>query len=51
MKNTLSSPMWGPQAAGKESEDLFIRNPDLYRINWFRNEEWKKGQEAKGGNV
>ena len=28
-------------------DDLFRRNPDLHRINWFRNEQWKAGQEAK----
>jgi len=25
-------------------DDLFIRNPDLHKINWFRNEEWKARQ-------
>lgn len=38
----------GPQATRGEIEDLFIRNPDLHRINWFRNEEWKRIQEEKG---
>jgi spore coat polysaccharide biosynthesis protein SpsF len=28
-------------------DNLFLKNPDLYKINWFRNEEWKKGQLAK----
>jgi RimJ/RimL family protein N-acetyltransferase/spore coat polysaccharide biosynthesis protein SpsF (cytidylyltransferase family) len=28
-------------------DDLLRRNPDLYRINWFRNEEWAAGQAAK----
>jgi len=27
----------------EEIEDLFIQNPDLHKINWFRKEEWKKG--------
>ena len=38
----------GPRATRTEIEDLFIRNPDLHRINWFRNEEWKKIQDEKG---
>lgn len=37
----------GPNAKRKEIEDLFARNPDLYKINWFRNEEWRDGQLAK----
>ena len=41
----------GPQATRTEIEDLFTRNPDLHRINWFRTEEWKKIQEAKGKNA
>ena len=38
----------GPQASWQEVEALFIRNPDLHKINWFRNEQWKKIQEEKG---
>ena len=30
-----------------EIEKLFYDNPDLYKINWFRNNEWKKSQERK----
>ncbi len=41
----------GPQATRTEIEDLFIRNPDLHKINWFRNEEWKRMQEEKGKEV
>ncbi len=41
----------GPQATRTEIEDLFTRNPDLHRINWFRNEEWKRLQEEKGKEV
>ena len=36
--------MVGSFASRKKVEDLFRRNPDLYKINWFRNEEWKRGQ-------
>ncbi len=28
-------------------DELFRRNPDLYNINWFRNDEWAAGQLAK----
>jgi Spore coat polysaccharide biosynthesis protein F, CMP-KDO synthetase homolog len=31
----------GPFANRKEIIDLFIKNPDLYKINWFRTEEYK----------
>ncbi len=37
----------GNLASRKDVDDLFIKNPDLYKINWFRNEEWKKGQLSK----
>jgi spore coat polysaccharide biosynthesis protein SpsF len=30
-----------------EIDELFYKNPDLYKINWFHNEEWKAAQEAK----
>jgi spore coat polysaccharide biosynthesis protein SpsF len=26
---------------------LFLSNPDFYKINWFRNEAWKAGQLSK----
>ena len=37
----------GSLATRQQIEDLFIRNPDLYKINWFRNEEFKKRQQEK----
>jgi spore coat polysaccharide biosynthesis protein SpsF (cytidylyltransferase family) len=37
----------GNLAPRKAVEDLFRRNPDLYKINWFRNEEWKQRQLVK----
>lgn len=40
--------MLGPNAGWREVEDLFVRNPDLYKVNWFRNDAWKKNQEEKG---
>jgi len=26
---------------------LFSSNPDLYKVNWFRNDDWKSGQLSK----
>lgn len=37
----------GPNADRFQIEDLFLRNPDLYKMNWFRNEQWAQGQLAK----
>ncbi len=37
----------GNNAPRPEIDQLFQRNPDLYKINWFRNMEWKAGQLAK----
>lgn len=39
--------MVGGLAPRREIDQLFIANPDLYRVNWFRNEEWKSAQLAK----
>ena len=39
--------MVGPTAGWREIEQLFIDNPRLTDVNWFRNEAWKAGQEAK----
>jgi spore coat polysaccharide biosynthesis protein SpsF len=37
----------GTYAPRHEVDALFRRNPDMYRINWFRNDDWRRGQEAK----
>jgi spore coat polysaccharide biosynthesis protein SpsF len=37
----------GNLAPRSEVDQLFARNPDLYLVNWFRNEEWKSAQESK----
>jgi spore coat polysaccharide biosynthesis protein SpsF len=37
----------GNLASREQIEELFLRNPDFYKINWFRNEEWKAGQLSK----
>lgn len=39
--------MVGSMVPRNEVDNLFRRNPDLYKINWFRNEEWKQGQLSK----
>ena len=34
--------------ASRNTIDAFLKkNPDFYKINWFRNKEWKKNQNAK----
>jgi spore coat polysaccharide biosynthesis protein SpsF len=37
----------GNLAPRTEVNQLFVRNPDLYLVNWFRNQEWKSAQLAK----
>lgn len=37
----------GPDATFQQIEDLFLSNPRLTDVNWFRNDEWKQAQEAK----
>ena len=37
----------GNLASRKNVDELFRTNPDLHKINWFRNEEWKRGQLSK----
>lgn len=37
----------GNLALRSEINELFMANPDFYKINWFRNEAWKVGQLAK----
>jgi len=39
--------MAGPLADRQTINDLFRANPDLYKVNWFRNEEWAAGQQSK----
>jgi len=34
----------------EDQKDLFsgiMRNPDMYKMNWFRNLEWKENQKSK----
>lgn len=37
----------GNLASRKEINQIFLTNPDFYKINWFRNEAWKAGQLSK----
>ena len=39
--------MVGNLASRDKVDRLFLLNPDLYKINWFRNDEWKAGQLSK----
>jgi len=39
--------MTGPLAPRCDIDDLFRRNPDLCKINWFRNQEWADAQNRK----
>jgi spore coat polysaccharide biosynthesis protein SpsF (cytidylyltransferase family) len=34
----------GPNCTRAEIQNLFFRNPDLHKINWFRNIEWQSNQ-------
>lgn len=37
----------GNLAPRREIDELFRKNPDLHKVNWFRNQQWKSGQLAK----
>jgi spore coat polysaccharide biosynthesis protein SpsF (cytidylyltransferase family) len=37
----------GNSASRDEVDKLFLNNPDLAKVNFFRNEEWKKAQLSK----
>lgn len=37
----------GNLASRDAINNLFLDNPDFYKINWFRNEAWKAGQLSK----
>lgn len=40
----------GNLASRDEVDKLFLRNPDLYLVNWFRNQQWKSVQLSKSIN-
>ena len=37
----------GDNLSRENIDRLFIKNPDLHKINWFRNTEWKQNQKSK----
>lgn len=37
----------GNLAPRRDIDRLFMTNPDLHKVNWFRNAEWKSAQIAK----
>ena len=37
----------GDNLSRENIDKLFVKNPDLHKINWFRNIEWKKNQKSK----
>ena len=39
--------MVGNLAPRREIDQLFASNPDLHKVNWFRNVEWKSAQLAR----
>jgi spore coat polysaccharide biosynthesis protein SpsF len=39
--------MVGNLAPRREIDQLFTSNPDLHKVNWFRNVEWKAAQLAR----
>lgn len=39
--------MVGNLAGRSVIDELFISNPDLHKVNWFRNTEWQQAQLAK----
>ena len=36
----------GDNLSREHIDKLFINNPDLHKINWFRNKEWKQNQKS-----
>ena len=37
----------GNLVSREKVDQLFLSNPDMHQINWFKNEEWKAGQLSK----
>jgi spore coat polysaccharide biosynthesis protein SpsF len=37
----------GNSASRDKVDKLFLSNPDMYKLNWFRNEEWKNEQLSR----
>jgi len=43
----VAETLGGYMAPRSAVDELFIKNPDLHRVNWFRNQEWKAHQDAE----
>jgi spore coat polysaccharide biosynthesis protein SpsF len=41
----------GNQSSYKDVIEFLIKNPDFYKINSFRNDEWKNSQKSKGESL
>jgi len=39
--------MLGNLTSRDKVDQLFLSNPDMYKINWFRNDEWQAKQLLK----
>lgn len=37
----------GTYAERRDIDNIFRKNPDLFKINWFRNQEWQELQRSK----
>ena len=37
----------GNLASRDKIDQLFLSNPDMHKINWFRNDEWQAAQANK----
>lgn len=40
---------FGPFVNREEIEEYFVKNPDLFKINWFRNQDWSANQKRIRG--
>jgi spore coat polysaccharide biosynthesis protein SpsF (cytidylyltransferase family) len=41
----------GNEASYKDVIQFLMKNPDFYKINSFRNDEWKNSQKSKGESL
>jgi len=41
----------GALASRDSIEAFLMKNPDFYKINWFRNLDWKESQESKEQHI
>ena len=43
----LHIPQQNQETTRSNVDQIFFKNPDLYKLNWFRNSEWKQSQNNK----